>query len=333
MAATIIDIKNMTGLSLATISKFLNGGNVLPKNRVLIENAINELHYEVNEIARGLVTNKTRTIGVIVHSIDNLFSGTLLHHIGGALREKGYGLLICDSCNDTGIESTNVKFLLNKKVDGIIVIPVSHTSDFLAPAKNANIPVVLLDRALDDIYDCVGIDNELAASNAVNLLIKNNHRDIAVICSDETEYTGNKRYLGYEQAMLAHDLKLRNEFIKRGTHSIEFGYNSMKQFIQMDQKPTAVFMSNYELTLGAVMAVNESKFKCPQDISLIGVDDLILSHVVKPRLYMVVQPMKEMGEKSVELLLNHIQSKNEEKPKRINLSTWIHQGDSIQYNK
>ena len=124
MPATIIDIKNRTGLSLATISKYLNGGNVLPENKIKIETAIKELHYEVNEIARGLVTNKTRTIGVSVYSIESIFNGTLLKYMGDALRKAGYGLLICDSNQDEETERKNIKFLLNKKVDGLIVIPV-----------------------------------------------------------------------------------------------------------------------------------------------------------------------------------------------------------------
>ena len=96
--ATIKDIKKKTGLSLATISKYLNGGNVLPENRIKIEEAIKELNYEVNEIARGLVTNRTKTVGVIVYSVESLFNGTLLRYIGSELRKAGYGLLICDSC-------------------------------------------------------------------------------------------------------------------------------------------------------------------------------------------------------------------------------------------
>ena len=104
MAATIRDIRDRTGLSLATISKYLNGGNVLPRNRKLIEEAIEELHYEVNELARGLVTNRTKTIGVLVYDIQCIFVGNMLHYLGQALHENGYGMLICDSCNDAEIE-------------------------------------------------------------------------------------------------------------------------------------------------------------------------------------------------------------------------------------
>lgn len=331
MPATIRDIKAETGLSLATISKYLNGGNVLPENRVKIENAIKKLHYEVNEIARGLVTNRTRTVGVVVYSVESLFNGTLLHHIGNALRKEKYGILICDSCNDRKIEAENIRFLLNKKVDGIIVVPVSRKAGFLKPAKDAGVPVVLLDRSLEDEeFDCVKINNRAAAFRAVNLLLQNNHRKIAVICADsENEYTGYERYQGYLEAMNRAGISVPEEYKKRGVHSIEFGQRSMRQLIELKDPPTAVFMSNYEITLGAVMALNESGKRCPEDISMLGFDDLILSHLVKPQIYMVVQPMKEMSEKAVEILMSRIGSRGEALPVEIVVGTKIREGDSI----
>ena len=139
MAATIRDIRDRTGLSLATISKYLNGGNVLPKNRELIEKAIEELHYEVNELARGLVTNRTKTIGVLVYDIQCIFIGNMLHYLGQALHEKGYGMLICDSCIDRELERENLQFLINRKVDGILVFAVSLDGGFLEAARKADI--------------------------------------------------------------------------------------------------------------------------------------------------------------------------------------------------
>ena len=107
MSATIRDIKEQTGLSLATISKYLNGGNVLPENKEKIEASIKDLHYEVNEIARGLVTSKTRTVGILVHNVSSPFSGQLLHYLSEILRSNKYGMLICDSNNDEEIEEQN----------------------------------------------------------------------------------------------------------------------------------------------------------------------------------------------------------------------------------
>lgn len=329
MPATMRDVKNRTGLSLATISKYLNGGNVLPENKILIEKAIKELHYEVNEIARGLVKNKTKIVGVMVHDIECYFSGKLLHHIGRELRKFGYGMMICDSGNDEELEANNLRFLVSRKVDGIIVLPVSLNGGFIKPAKQAGIPVVLVDRSVqDEEYDCVGIDNKTAAFRAVDILIKNNHKDIAVIASD-VEYTGVERIKGYEEAMRQAGLDVKQEYIKTGRHSAEMGYEKMKELLASPERPTAVLIGNYDTMLGGVLAVNESDLSYPEDISLIGFDSLLLSGLIQPSWYMIAQPMEKICEKTVELLLKRIDKEMDEEPVKIWFGTKIQEGESI----
>lgn len=329
MAATIRDIKNRTGLSLATISKYLNGGNVLPQNKTLIEEAIEALHYEVNELARGLVTNRTRIIGVLVYDIECVFVGKMLHHLGLELHKRGYGMLICDSRNDEKMEVENLQFLMNKKVDGIIVLAVHLNSEFLKPVKEQKLPVVLLDRAFrDEEYDCVKIDNRTAAFRAVNELIRNHHRRIAMIGSD-VEYTGVEREKGFMEAMDEAGLPVREEYLRLGKHSFELGYRGMKELLELPEPPTAVFMGNYETTLGGIMAVNESSLTCPEDISLVGFDDLVMTGVLQPKMWIVVQPMKQMCEKAVELLLNRVEKKEEGPALRMSFSARLRKGDSI----
>lgn len=329
MAATIKDIKEQTGLSLATISKYLNGGNVLPENRIKIEAAIEELHYEVNEIARGLVTNRTQTVGIVIYSVESPFSGQIMHYVGENLRQNGYGMLICDSCNDEELERKNVKYLLNKKVDGMIVLPVSHKSEFLQPAVQAGVPIVLVDRALSDgVFDCVKIDNRMSAFRAVQALLENHHERIAVIAS-EREYTGRERYSGFMDAMNQAGLPVPEEYICRGTHSLETGYKHMKELLELTNRPTAVFIDNYEIMLGAMTAVHESNYQCPEDISLLGFDDQVIFHLVDPPIYMVEQPVEQMGAKAVEILLERIRNGVSEVPMEISLSTRLHEGKSI----
>lgn len=329
MPATIRDIKNRTGLSLATISKYLNGGNVLPKNRALIEEAIEELHYEVNEIARGLVTNQTKLVGVMVYDIESFFTGSMLHYIGNELRKRGYGVLICDSYNNEEVEAQNLRFLLNRKVDGILILPVSLSGGFVRPAKEAGVPVVLIDRAFqDDEYDFVGIDNHMAAYRAVNILIENHHRKIAVMASD-VEYSGIERLQGYLHAMRGAGLEVLDCYQKLGRHSFEMGYESMKELMALEEPPTGVFMGNYETTLGGIMAANELGLSWPDDISIIGFDDLIVSKVVRPKIWMAVQPMEAICTKAVELLMRDIENCGEEHPVKISFSVHIQEGKSI----
>lgn len=339
MAATIKDIREMTGLSLATISKYLNGGNLLPENKAKIEKAIEELHYEVNEMARGLVTSQSRVIGVVVFNIANVFTGMLLRYLGERLRAAGYAAMICDSQNDPGVESDNIRFLMSKKVDGLIVIPVAQTPEFLAPAIRAKVPVVLLDRSLEGSgIDCVKVDNRTASYQAVNTLWSYGHRRIAVIGS-ESEITGRERLEGCLELFREKQIDIPQEYLKLGVHSIEHGYRSMQELLQLKALPTAVFMGNFEIILGAVMALNESEYQCPKDISMIGFDDQIISNLSNPRLTLVVQPLEDLAGKAADLLLRRLeQEKNAPKEEdecsqppyeEIILSAGISEGDSI----
>lgn len=329
MAGTIRDIKNMTGLSLATISKYLNGGNVLPENRALIDAAVKELKYEVNEIARGLVKNKTKTVGVLVYDISSFFSSNILHFIGQELRKHGYAMMICDSCNDTEVEKENLRFLISRKVDGIIVLSVNYSGIFLRPAKEAGIPVVLLDRELqDETFDCVCIDNRIAAFRAVDVLIKNNHKKIAIIGSD-SEITGVERYQGYKDAMEQAGLAVCKDYVKLSKFDVREGYEKMKQLLEMEERPTAVFLSNYETALGAVTALNESSVLCPEEISLFGFDDLLVSKVVRPKLWLVVQPMETLCANAVRILLERVDEDSEEEVMKLTFGAKIQEGDSI----
>ena len=329
MPATIRDVKEKTGLSLATISKYLHGGNVLPENRVLIEKAIKELNYEVNEIARGLVTHQTKTIGIIVYDISSFFSSNVLHYLGQELKKNGYAMMICDSCNSEEQEAENVKFLLNRKVDGLIVLPVSLSGQFLEPAKKADIPVVLLDRSFEDEeFDCVCLDNRVATFRAMNILIQNNHRDIAFIGSDVAA-TGIERFKGYRDALQQAGIEEKKEYQMLGTFSVEYGYEMMNKILKMEVRPTAVFLSNYETALGAVMALNESDYNCPDDISLFGFDNLLISGIVKPSLWLVEQPMQLLCSNAVEMLLKRVSKESDAEPVKHSFGAKIRSGASV----
>ena len=172
MAATMKDIARRTGLGLATISSYFNGGNVREKNRIKIEEAIEELHYEVNEVARGLKTNATRTIGVVIPELDQIFCTQIIIGIEDILRSHGYATIVCDCRTDKKREKDAVDFLMRKRVDGIISMPVDETGSHLKSFYKTGKPVVLIDRKIPGISsDCVLVDNEKAAERAVDLFI------------------------------------------------------------------------------------------------------------------------------------------------------------------
>ena len=287
------------------------------------------MHYEVNEVARGLVKNKTKTVGVMVYNIASFFSSNILHYIGQELRQNGYAMMICDSCSDEDVEAENLQFLLKRKVDGIIVLPVSRSGVFLKPAKEEKIPVVLLDRTLqDEIMDCVCIDNRVAAFRAVDILIRNNHTKIAIIGSD-SEDTGLERLKGYKEALEQSGIETREDYIRMGRFDVQEGYEKMKQLLELEDRPTAVFLSNYETALGGVTAVNELNLLCPEDISLFAFDNLLISNVVRPKLWLVVQPMEKLCANAVRILLERIQNAGADSPVKMSFNAEIQPGDSI----
>ena len=151
MAATIKDIAKKTGLGLATISSYLNGGNVREQNRIKIEKAIEELHYEVNEVARGLKTKRSRIIGIIIPELNNIFCAEIITEVEDILRNHGYATMVCDCRTDENREIEAIEFLKKRRVDGVIVMSSAKNGKHLQILKKSGIPVVLIDRMLPDI--------------------------------------------------------------------------------------------------------------------------------------------------------------------------------------
>ncbi|MDY3249479.1 MAG: LacI family DNA-binding transcriptional regulator [Candidatus Choladocola sp.] len=331
MASTIRDITKMTGLSLATVSKYLNGGNVLPGNREKIEDAIEKLHYEVNEVARGLATNRTRTVGILTHRLDNMFSGTIITEMEDILRKSEYGTIVCGCGGDEKLEEEALRFLMGKRVDGILAIPSSSDSSFLKPALDRDIPVVLIDRAFcDRDLDCVLVDNEKASCEAVSRLIAYGHRRIGIISGKETTYTARERLKGYYRAHREAELPILPGYVEQGPMmETEYGYQAMKRMLSLEQPPTAVFLTNYEITLGGIIALNEKGVRFPDDISIIGFDNMMISRVVKPKLWMVSQPMKEIARQAAGLMLKRLSGEQEEHKAHIVLETEMFEGESV----
>ncbi|NLT97276.1 MAG: LacI family transcriptional regulator [Christensenellaceae bacterium] len=214
---TIKDVAKHTGLSYATISKYLNGGNVLPENREKIETAIKELNFTVNEFARGLKTNKSNTVGIIVPDIGNVLAAKTIPITVDILRKNGYATIICDSREDHVRESELVTFLMSKRVDGIINMPVGADGSHLYPALNKKIPVVLLDRLVSDCFgmvDAVLVDNLRAAQEATSYLMSLGHKEIGIIAGPRDVTTAADRLSGYISIFKRNKLDIKDSLIE-----------------------------------------------------------------------------------------------------------------------
>lgn len=331
MAATIKDIAKETGLGLATISSYLNGGNVRDANRIKIEAAIELLHFEVNEVARGLKTNKTKMIGIIIPELNNIFCAEIITEVEDQLRCHGYATMICDCRTDEHREEEAVEFLLHRRVDGLIIMPSGKQGKYLQKFIRANKPVILIDRKLKDIAcDCVLVDNKGAAKEAVEKLIQAGHKKIGMIVGPADVYTAQERHAGYCQAMMHAGLCVEEQLMVHGDYTIQGGAAAMKQLLENNSSMTAVFVSNYEMTMGAIIQINESGLSIPEQLSFIGFDNLEFARASIPTLSIVTQPTKEIANHVSRLILGRLEEDvMQEKKETVLLKTSFVEGKSI----
>ncbi len=308
MAATIKDIAKETGLGLATISSYLNGGNVREKNRLKIEAAIEKLHFEVNEVARGLKTNKTKMAGIIIPELNNIFCAEIITEVEDILRAHGYATMICDCRTDARREEEAVDFLNKRRVDGLILMPSSHSGRFLRPFMSKKKPVILLDRKFQDLEcDSVLVDNSGAAKRAVQRMIRAGHENIGIIAGPEGMFTAEERLAGYREALKEAGIKQQESLVIRKSYTIAGGAAGMRDLTERNPHMTAVLASNYELTMGAVIEANELGIRIPDQLSFIGFDNVEFAKACVPELSIVTQPTKEIGRQVAETMLQKLE--------------------------
>lgn len=296
MAITIKDLAKETGLGSATISAYLNGVPVRSYNKEKIEQAIKKLGYIRNEYARGLKTHESRTIGVLIPELSNIFATSIISEMEEMLREKGYGIIVCDCRTDLNLEQESLRFLLSKMVDGLIIMPISTDSQALKLALDNNVPITVLDRMTDsDKVSHIVINNREISSQAVNNLIERGLRRIALITGDMEVYTAKERRMGYQEALEAvgcYDESL----VYNGGLSVEGGYQATKRMLKECKDIEAVFVTNYEMSVGSMIAMTEEGKLVGNEIEFIGFDNVEMSKVFTPKLATVNQPLKEIGQ-------------------------------------
>ncbi len=332
MSATIKDVARLAGLGQATISSYINGGNVRDKNRVKIEDAIRELNFEVNEIARGLKTNKTKTVGIIIPELDSNFYAEICMEIEDNLRANGYAILINDSRSDINREKEAIDFLQKKRVDGLIIVPSSKDCEHIKKFMNTGKPVVLLDRLLPDIEGCgcIIIDNIEASSNATQKLIDQGHKEIGVIIGPEEIYTSVERRKGYKLAMEKNGLTFKEKLVVHGNYTIPGGISAIKLLIEQNPDMTGIVLTNYDMTVGAVIALNELSVSIPNRLSLIGFDSDDFAKAVTPNLDIIIQPINDIAKHATEQLIKRLNETPEQwKSEIIKLDTEYIKGHSI----
>lgn len=308
--ATIREVARLAGVSVATVSKYLNGTKVRDANARAVEEAVRALDYKPNEIARGLRKSSSMTVGVLLPELDNLFFTQIISSVDAVLEERGYSTLVCVSRSDPEREQRRLDFLRRKQIDGLIAVPTTAASDFVTLA--GDLPTVFVDRvvsaAVTSGVRCSSVlsDNFAAAYGAAEELILAGHTRIGVLLGPDSNYTPLERRAGFLAACALHGIGEGDLFLSAGAYTVEAGYRMTKELLALEDRPTALFATNNELTIGAVGALAEAGITPGEEISFIGFDNRTLAEISHPKLTVIVQPVAEIGRRAAETLLGLI---------------------------
>ncbi len=305
--STIKDIARETGLSLATISKYMNGGHVLEPNRIRIEEAVKKLDYKANFFARGLKTNRSMTVGVLLPTISSPFFGKVVAVMDQQMRAYGYHCLVCTYDFDPQLEREQLRFLIHSNVDAVAVVP-EHIGAEELQALVGRTPAILIDRLIPGFScDAVVADNLGAIYGAMEYLFQRKHRRIGIIVGPQDISTARERLVGYRRVYEDYCLPLDEDLIRIGNYDLESGCRLFNELMDMEDRPTAVCVTNYDMTIGAIIAAHERGVSLPGEVDFIGFDNIELCTVVTPPLPIVEQPMEEMGRAAARRLLARLE--------------------------
>jgi LacI family transcriptional regulator len=320
MAVTLRDVAQKAGVSAMTVSRVVNGaGGVDAETQRRVEEAILALDYIPNRLARSLVSQQTRTIGLIVPDVVNPFFAPVIRGAEMTARKAGYRVLLCNSEGDLRLEREYIEDLVAHRVEGLLLAPASDRSRVaLLPLLKGGFPFVLLDRSLPDT-DCDHVisDNVAGARRLVEHLIAIGHRRIAHFTESDDVSTGRDRLEGYRQALEAAHIPVSEDLIFRSTTDRIGGYRATQMMLHLDPLPTAIFTVNNMTALGAMQALRERGLKVPEEIGLVCFDDVEHLAVLSPFLTVIDQPGETFGSLGAQLLFERISGKAGNRSRRI----------------
>ncbi|QSF46224.1 LacI family DNA-binding transcriptional regulator [Paenibacillus tianjinensis] len=311
MNPTIKDVAQKANVSIATVSRVLhNLGGYSDKTKQKVDQTIKELKYQPNAIARGLINKRTQTIGVLFPDVSSAFSSDLLHGIDEFVHNHNYSVVVCNTDQDGKRTLKYLQLLREKQVDGILFSSEALKKEYYDLLEDMRIPVVLISSQTDfPNVPYVKINDFQAAYDAVDYLIIKGHRRIAMISGTRGDpIAGTPRIEGYRKALEAHGIAFNSSYLTYGDFMYESGSRAMKTILQKAPEVTAVFAASDEMAIGALSTAIQHGLNVPEDISIMGYDDLRLARMVNPPLTTVRQPLHDIGMIASEKLIHMIES-------------------------
>jgi LacI family transcriptional regulator len=321
--ATIKEVAQRASVSVGTVSNVItNSIPVSPQLRERVLTAIHDLGYQPSHVARSLKLRRTNTLGLLVSDITNPFFSQLVRGAEEAALEQGYLLVTFNTDDQVEREKQVLDVLRGRRVDGILLVvaPSAETPTHIAETMGRGTPIVCLDRLPPGIsIDAVTVDNTRAARKCVEHLLELGHRRIAFLAGSMHLTTARERLLGYKQAFRKAALPLDPGLIREGNFRMDSGCKLTLQLLRQPDRPTALFVSNGLMAIGALKAISVVGLHCPQEIAVATFDDSPLNELLSPPLTSVAQPAYLVGYTGARLLLDRIRSLGPPQPCRIRL--------------
>lgn len=314
----IRDVAKRAGVAPITVSRVVNNSSYVSEDtRIKVEKAIAELQYVPNKLAQSLRFSRTNTLALIVSDVTNPFWTTVARGVEDAASAEDMNVVLCNTDEDPGKQHRYVNLLLQRQVDGFLLVPAQNTPDSLLLIQQQGVPVVLLDRQVSGTeVDTVRCDSEGGALELVEHLINFGHRRIACITGPQHISTSVQRVVGYQRALAKAGLRANPAMIRYGEFNQDSGYCLTNELLDMSSTPTAWFAANNFIAIGVLKALRRAGLRVPEDMSVAAFDDLPLGLLIEPFLTVTSQPAYEMGYKAAELLLRRINSPEDFLPKQ-----------------
>lgn len=311
---TIRDIAKIAGVSISTVSLALNDSKrVSAKTLHKIEQAIRETGYKVDQVASSLKSGSSKLIGVVTGDVANPFFGRLLNQIQSCAIEKGHLVIVSASRGVPLHEGQILDFLAGQRVAGILLSPHGKDQEFIDHINRLRMPTVLFDHKVDGMNtDFVGSDNILASAMLTEHLIRLGHERIALLAGEKGLYSADQRTEGFYKTMQSAGLDVDENLVFDAKYDGELAYAETMRLLTCAQPPSAIVAANNVMALGALQAIQNLGFRCPEDISLTCIDDVPWSDVIQPKLTMAVQPIEEIGKLASAMLFERIEAPHRE---------------------
>jgi DNA-binding LacI/PurR family transcriptional regulator len=306
-APTLKDVAEHAQVSKATVSRVLNNNShVAEELRIRVLESIRLLGYQPNRAARRLRASVSDVLGLIISDIENPFFISVVRGVEDTAYVSQMSVVLCNTDENPAKQQMYLRVMQAERVAGLIISPTNVNEDF-TELRQLGIPVILLDRRTDKFEtDAVTIDNVGGAYLAVKHLVDLGYERIGTIGGSPHLTTGRERYEGYRKALNAAGLKIDEKLVKIGDFKTDSGYQLASELINLPRPPQAIFVANNLMTLGALRVLRENNVRVPQDVALVGFDDMPWSSELCPPLTAISQPTYELGQETVHLLLRRL---------------------------